>query len=158
MNDESNTEPNRPAAGGTVFERTQIDVSKLPALPPAGSASWRSSGKAGRWRGIGCGCSLVVLCAAMISAYLGLRQKVWSSFGQVRHGLERSIVVEVKPEEKERLLKNLGLFKTMVSDSDDPYAAIGRFVSAGREVLVDFVVDPDEVERLNQMLEEEMAE
>lgn len=46
----------------------------------------------------------------------------------------------------------------MVSDSDDPYPAIGRFNSAGREVLADFVVDPGEAERLNQMLEKEMNE
>lgn len=138
-------------------EAPRVDVSKLPALPPAGSTAWRGSRKSGRWRGFGCGCGLVVLGAAIITAYFGLRQRVWSSFDEVRHGLERSILLEVGPEEKQRLLENLSLFEKMISDSDDPYPAIGRFVAAGRKTLADFVVDPEEAERLNVLIEKEMT-
>lgn len=158
MSDKPEREPTIQPDVSTGHESVDIDVSKLPALPPVGSKEWRGSRKSGRWRGVGCGCGLVVLIAAIITAYAGLRQKVWSSFDEVRHGLERSILVEVAPEEKQRLLENLRLYKTVVSDSDDPYPAIGRFVSAGREALADFVVDPDEAERINQLLEKEMIE
>ncbi len=108
-------------------------------------------------RVVGWGCGLVILIAAIVTAYLGLRQRVWSSFAEVRQGLERSILTEVGPEEKQRLLNNLELFETVVATGDDPYPAIGRFVAAGREALADFVVEPDEAERLNRLLEEELT-
>ncbi len=92
-----------------------------------------------------------------MTAYLGLRQKVWSSFDEVREGVKRSILTEVAPEEEQRLQRNIELFEKMVLESDDPFPSIGRFVGVGRKALADFVVESDEAEELNQMLEEELA-
>lgn len=109
-------------------------------------------------RTVGCGCGLLILIAAIVTAYLSLRQRVWSSYEAVRQGVERSILVEVGPEEKQRLVGNLRRFDRLIENADDPYPAIGRFVAAGREALADFVVEPEEAERLNRLLEEELAE
>ena len=142
-----------PGAGRPV-----IDPSQLPELPPPDSRAWRGSSNSGPWRGVGCGCALLILIASIITAYTGLRQKVWSSYDEVREGLKRSILTEVDPEEKQRLLENIADFEMMVAESDDPFPSIGRFVGVGRRVLADFVVEPDEAEELNLMLEEELAE
>jgi len=101
---------------------------------------------------------LLILIAAIVTAYMGLRQKVWSSYDEVREGLKRSILTEVGHEEKQRLLDNIANFEMMVAEVNDPFPSIGRFVGVGRKVLADFVVEPDEAEELNRMLEEEMAE
>ena len=158
MSDELKPGAIQPAEGSTEQGTLEIDVSKLPSLPPAGAKAWQGSQRAGRLRVVGCGCGLLILIAAIVTAYLGLRQKVWSSFAEVRQGIERSILTDVDPEEKQRLLDNLGRFEFVVLKGDDPYPAIGRFVAAGREALADFVVEPEEAEELNLMLEEELSE
>jgi len=157
MSDESKLEPTRTSEVSPQPEKPVIDVSKLPSMPPAGSKAWQGGRKSDRLRGVGCGCGLVILIAAIVTAYLGLRQKVWSSLAEVRQGIERSILTEVGPDEKQRLLNNLERFETVVAAGDDPYPAIGRFVAVGREALADFVVEPEEAERLNQLLEEELV-
>jgi len=158
MNDELRSGAIQPAEGSTDHGTSEIDVSKLPSLPPAGSKAWQGSQRAGRLRVVGCGCALLILIAAIVTAYVSLRQKVWSSFAEVRQGIERSILTEVGPEEKQRLLDNLKQFESVVTTRSDPYPAIGGFVAAGRKALADFVVEPDEVETLNLLLEEELAQ
>jgi hypothetical protein len=158
MSDEAKPGPIQRAEVSTEHESPEIDFSKLPALPPGGSKAWLGASSSGRLRFVGCGCGLLILIAAIVTAYLGLRQKVWSSYDEVREGLKHSILTEVGPEEKQRLLDNIANFETMVSEVDDPFPSIGRFVGVGRKALADFVVEPDEAEKLNLMLEEEIAE
>ncbi|MCK5377952.1 MAG: hypothetical protein KAJ78_01055 [Acidobacteria bacterium] len=158
MSEDSRSDPTRTPDEPTATKRPEIDISKLPALPPQGSRAWRGSRKSSRWRVVGCGCGVVILIAAMATAFLGLRQRVWSSFTKVRQGIERSILTEVGPEEKQRLRDNLDRFEAMVLESDDPFPAIGRFVRVGRKAMADFVVEPDEADELNRLLEQELAE
>ena len=158
MSDQSKQEPIQLSDDSARPERTEIDISQLPALPPPGSKVWGRSRGGGRARWLGCGCGVIILIAAIVTAYLSLRKQVWSSYEEVRGGLERSILVEVEPQEKQRFLDNLGRFETVISAGDDPYPSIGRFVRAGRQALADFSVDSDEVEELNRLLEETMAE
>ncbi len=158
MSTEPKPEPTRSVDGSLQGEKPPIDVSKLPSLPPTGSKAWQGSQRAGRLRAVGCGCALLILIAAIVTAYVSLRQKVWSSFAEVRQGIERSILTEVDPEAKQRLLDNLKQFESVVTTRSDPYPAIGHFVAAGRKALADFVVEPDEVETLNLLLEEELAQ
>lgn len=158
MSDELKPEPIRLRDEPMGTEMPEVDVPKLPPLPPPGSKAWGRSRIGSRVRWLGCGCGVIILIAAIITAYLGLRDQVWSSYTDVRRGLEHSLLVDVDREEKQRLLDNLELFETVVSNSNDPYPAIGRFVRAGREALADFVVDPEEAVRLSRLLEEELAE
>ncbi len=158
MSDEPKPESIQRAEVSSDHETPEIDVWKLPSLPPAGSKAWRGSPRSGRLRGVGCGCGLLILIAAIVTAYLGLRQRVWSSYDEVREGLKLSILTEVGPEEKQRLLDNLELYERMIAESDDPFPSIGRFVGVARKALADFVVEPDEAEELNRLLEEELAE
>jgi len=158
MSDEPKTEPIQSADVPAEHESPGVDVWNLPDLPPAGSKAWRGASGSGRWRFVGCGCGLLILIAAIVTAYMGLRQKVWSSYDKVREGLKKSILAEVGPEEKQRLLGNIADFEMMVAESNDPFPSIGRFVGVGRKALADFVVEPDEADELNRMLEEELAE
>jgi hypothetical protein len=156
MNDSSKSGPNPEAEDLIPTQKQEIDISRLPDLPPPESRVWGRSRYGGRARWFGCGCGLVLLAAGILIAYFSLRDQVWSSYADVRAGLQRSILAEVDDEEKRAFLDKLDRFDEMVQGSDDLYGTIGRFVKAGREVLDDHVVDFTEIEKLNRLLDEEL--
>lgn len=119
--------------------------------------TWAGDRRSGRWRGIGCGCALVVLVGVIVMAYVGLKGRVWSTYESVRAGVSTSILAEVGPEKKGELLERLDAFDRAVKEADDPYRPIGRFVAVGRRVLADLVIEKDEAEDLDQLLQKELA-
>jgi hypothetical protein len=156
MNDSSKSGPNPEIEDQIPTQRQEIDISRLPDLPPPDSRVWGRSRHGGRARWFGCGCGLVLLGAGILIAYLSLRDQVWSSYEDVRGGLQGSILTEVDDEEKKAFLDSLDRFDVMVKDTTDPYEIIGRFVKAGRAALDDHVVDSGEIAELNRLFDEEL--
>jgi hypothetical protein len=134
-----------------------IDPSALPPLSLSAGKGWGRRIEPRRWYLFGCGAGVVVLVVLIVMGYLGLRRTVWRSFDDMRAAVERCVIVDVPAAQRERLVGNLGRFQHAVESSRDPYPAIGRFMNLARASVADWAVDATETDRLNEMLENELA-
>lgn len=132
--------------------KPEIDISLPPSLPPSNSSKWSHS-RMGRWKAMGCGCSIIILIFIGLSIYYGLKDTVWDSYEDVESRLQTEILVTVPEAERDRLVENIRAFDKMLRKQSDPYSLMGAFVQRGRSALEDLTVNPEEAEELNTFIE-----
>jgi hypothetical protein len=119
------------------------------------------------WKGSGCGGRLrlylgILALAAMIAilmagASIG-RRLMWANFeGKVR-AVVQSLPPNLAPGEMNRTRRNLDRFRAMLERIDEPHRQMGEFVRRVDEFGADGRLTAEEVERLNLMLEQWIAD
>ena len=132
--------------------KAEVDLSRLPELPPPESPAWGRSRK-GLWKAVGCGCSTLIVILAGIAIYYSLRETVWSSYEDLQYGLRSQLLDTVTTPQREVFLRNLEAFDHMLKAQSDPYTLMGAFVRQSRLALDDLTVNPEEVEQLDTFME-----
>jgi hypothetical protein len=149
-----------------ALESVKPEAAKTPSadvfvVPP-------STGKEA-WRGGGSGCgprariylmavALAGLVAILIVGMSVLRRGVWVTLDQGRQAVVQNLPFDLAPGERQRIIKNLDRFRTFLEASDDPYPAMGEFMTRVRAVLKDGRLTVDEVGGLNVYIERVIEE
>jgi hypothetical protein len=119
------------------------------------------------WKGSGCGGRLrlylgILALAAMIAmlmagASIG-RRLMWANFESKVRAVVQSLPPNLAPGEMNRTRRNLDRFRATLERVDEPHRQMGEFVRQVDEFGADGRLTADEVERLNLMLEQWIAE
>jgi hypothetical protein len=137
-----------------------------PAVPPevfmppsTGKEAWRSgSGCGPRMRVYLFGLAAVILIAVLFAGLSVLRRGVWASLEQGRRAVIQNLPPDLPAGERERTMRNLERFRSLLDRVDDPYPLMGEFMTRVREVLEDGRLTVDEVGGLNVFIERVIEE
>jgi hypothetical protein len=157
--DDSKQEPDAPVEESPAPVRPSAADVVLP-LPSTGQEAWRSGGS-------GCGprariyITVVGIAGLIAILFVGLsvlRRGVWVTMDQGRQAVVQALPFDLPPAERQRIVKNLDRFRKLLERSDDPYPAMGEFMTRVRAVLKDGRLTVDEVAGLNVYIERVIEE
>jgi hypothetical protein len=139
----------------------ETPVAPKPAVPPevfmppsTGTEAWRSgSGCGPRTRVYLLGLAAVILIAVLFAGLSVLRRGVWASLEQGRRAVIQKLPPDLPAGERERTMRNLERFRSLLDRVDDPYPLMGEFMSRVRAAFEDGRLEKHEVEELNLFLE-----
>ncbi len=127
--------------------------------PSSGKEAWRSgSGCGPRMRVYLFGIAAVILIAVLFAGLSVLRRGVWASLEQARTAVVRSLPPDLPPGERERTMRNLDRFRSLLDRVDDPYPLMGELMRRVRAAFEDGRLSVDEVRGLNVFIERSIEE
>jgi hypothetical protein len=127
--------------------------------PSSGKEAWRSgSGCGPRMRVYLFGLAAVILIAVLFAGLSVLRRGVWASLEQGRTAVVRGLPPDLPAGERERTMRNLERFRSLLDRVDDPYPLMGEFMRRLRAAFEDGRLSVDEVGGLNVYIERSIEE